>query len=232
MVISKSSAGLLFSYAILSLFHLLVEAQGWETLILITKPLLMLLLAAWFWRQRYPWQASWERWLFLGILFSCGGDSLLMLVSYGPRLADFFLFGLGSFLIAQLSYAYAFTRYPGARNGWVARHYWPALLLFLYLGLFLPVLWPGLGDGLKLPVTVYAIAIATMAASALNLGNVLPQAVFWPLLSGVLLFLLSDSLIAFNKFVAPVPAARFWIMLTYLTAQGLIVWSIGSKTSD
>jgi uncharacterized membrane protein YhhN len=223
---------LLPGYIVLSVAHLFIESQAWESLILITKPLLMLLLAAWFWRQRYPWQAGWEPWLLVGILFSCGGDSLLMLVSYGPQLPHFFLLGLGSFLLAQLAYAFAFSRYPAAAQGWVARHYWPALVVFAYLGILLPVLWPGLESGLKLPVTVYAVAIATMATAALNLGNVLPQSLFWPLFSGVVLFLLSDSLIAYDKFVAPVPAARFWIMLTYLTAQGLIVWSIGRKNVD
>ena len=223
---------LLLLYMLLSLAHLFIEHCRWEVGILMTKPLLMLVLAAWFWQQRYPWQYTWERWLFIGILFSCGGDSLLMLVGYGPRWPICFLLGLGSFLLAQLSYAYAFAHYPGAKAGWVRRYSWSVLPFILYLGVLLPVLWPGLEAGLRVPVTIYALAIVTMASSALNLGGVLPRKGFLLLFSGVLLFVLSDSLIAFNKFVAPISGARFWIMLTYLTAQGLIVGSLGQAKAS
>ena len=36
----------------------------------------------------------------------------------------------------------------------------------------------------------------------------------------------SDSLLAYDKFVSPLPAAHWWIMITYLAAQFLIVWGI------
>ncbi len=38
------------------------------------------------------------------------------------------------------------------------------------------------------------------------------------------LFVLSDSLIALNKFHSPVPYARELIMTTYYAGQGLIIW--------
>jgi len=40
---------------------------------------------------------------------------------------------------------------------------------------------------------------------------------------GSLLFLLSDSMIAFNKFNSDIPLAGFLIMITYVAAQYLIM---------
>jgi uncharacterized membrane protein YhhN len=40
---------------------------------------------------------------------------------------------------------------------------------------------------------------------------------------GAILFMISDSLIAINKFLEPLPQSGFWIMTTYIGAQFLIV---------
>jgi uncharacterized membrane protein YhhN len=45
-------------------------------------------------------------------------------------------------------------------------------------------------------------------------------------------FLLSDALLAINKFVAPIPMAGFWVMLTYITAQYLIVKGCSKDFAD
>jgi uncharacterized membrane protein YhhN len=77
-----------------------------------------------------------------------------------------------------------------------------------------------LGD-LKLPVTIYVGAISLMVLSALHFGNQQPGRLW--LVLGASCFMLSDALLAINKFAAPIPLAGFWIMLTYGTAQyGLV----------
>jgi uncharacterized membrane protein YhhN len=38
------------------------------------------------------------------------------------------------------------------------------------------------------------------------------------------MFVLSDSLIAIDRFVEPVPGARYWIMALYYGAQYLLTW--------
>ena len=73
------------------------------------------------------------------------------------------------------------------------------------------------------PVNLYAVVITAMALSAWNTKSKVDNTVFFSLLSGALLFMLSDSLIAINKFRVPLPAAGFWIMITYLAGQYLIV---------
>jgi hypothetical protein len=64
-----------------------------------------------------------------------------------------------------------------------------------------------------------------MAMSCLNLSGLLPATVFRPLFSGVLLFLLSDSILAADRFMSghvALPFPGLLIMATYLAAQYLI----------
>ena len=79
------------------------------------------------------------------------------------------------------------------------------------------LLIPNLGD-LKLPVMAYFIAIAAMGLLALQ--SSLPLR--WTVL-GALLFIISDSFIAINKFINPFPFESYWIMSTYYVAQFMLV---------
>jgi uncharacterized membrane protein YhhN len=84
------------------------------------------------------------------------------------------------------------------------------------------VLLPNMDAAMQLPVAVYALAITAMVGSVTNLQGLIDASIFRPLLAGVLLFLLSDTLIAVNKFLTPLPLAGLAIMATYLLAQYLI----------
>jgi uncharacterized membrane protein YhhN len=213
---------LLFLYALLSVLHLTVEELQIEWLILLTKPLLVSLLALWFWRVTMGSPSSFRKFLLLGLVFSVGGDTLLMFVEHGPQLEVFFLLGLGSFLIAQLCYAYALWSFPKVTDGIIFRKSWMVVLFLGYLGWILATLWAGIPAPMRLPVGVYATAIVVMAIAAANLYGRTTTNIFWGFFGGVLLFVLSDTLIALNKFGEPIAGARFAIMFTYLAAQFLI----------
>ncbi len=216
---------LLGLFALISLINLYAEASQTEWLILASKPLLLTCLSLWFYLDRRPIHNSFVRFVLLGLIFSIGGDTLLMLVENGPRMELFFLLGLGSFLIAQVCYAYGFTRYPGASGGDIRQRPLRALPFLLYLLGIVGSLWDGIPEGMKLPVAVYAAAIVTMAVAAFNLRGLMSREHFLGLMAGVLLFVLSDSLIAINKFGNPVPYARLLIMATYLAGQLLIAYN-------
>ena len=62
-----------------------------------------------------------------------------------------------------------------------------------------------------------------MAAHAIGRAAVLRQAAASGLAIGVCIFMLSDSVIAVNRFVAPVPWASLWILASYYAAQLLMV---------
>jgi uncharacterized membrane protein YhhN len=69
------------------------------------------------------------------------------------------------------------------------------------------------------PVCVYMAAIVTMAVLATNVG-VLAAAL------GAGAFLVSDTLLALNRFVRPIPRGSLGVHITYHLAQGLLVVSL------
>jgi uncharacterized membrane protein YhhN len=72
-------------------------------------------------------------------------------------------------------------------------------------------------------VFVYTATIRLMAIFALNRKDRTPEASFYPIFVGALLFIMSDSLLALNKFLVPIPYAGVIVMSTYVAAQYLIV---------
>lgn len=143
--------------------------------------------------------------LLFALIFSGCGDLLLAI--------DEFIFGVAAFLIAQLSYGFLFSRSWG-----VGVRRWPmSLLLVVYMFFMAWLLKPKLGE-LQIPVMVYLLAIATMGLLAIQ--SRLPMR--WAVL-GAVLFIVSDSFIAINKFVYAIPFETYWIMSTYYAAQFMLV---------
>jgi uncharacterized membrane protein YhhN len=147
--------------------------------------------------------------LLFALFFSGCGDLLLAF--------DEFIFGVAAFLIAQLSYAVLFRQYW---KGLYQR--WP--LSFVLLICIIVMLWlllPKLGN-LQLPVLAYLVAISAMGLLAVQSSLSMRWAVL-----GALIFIISDSLIAINKFVYPLPFEGFLIMSTYYAAQFMLITSLG-----
>ncbi|MCF8169034.1 MAG: lysoplasmalogenase, partial [Rhodoferax sp.] len=151
--------------------------------------------------------------LILALCFSLVGDVFLMLPG------NYFIPGLASFLVAHIFYIALFhqghTWFPSRR----------ALVAVFAVGLvMLGVVWPGLADPvLKIAVTAYVAIISLMASQAIGRATVLAHASARWVAVGACIFMLSDSLIAINKFVSPLPLASLWILWTYYTAQMLMV---------
>ena len=147
------------------------------------------------------------------LLASLVGDVLLM------QSDAYFIPGLVAFLVAHGFYIALFLqdspRFPSGR----------ALLGTLGVGAAMLVwLWGGLTDpSLKIAVPVYVGVIALMAAQAIGRATVLRDARAWGVAVGALVFMLSDALIAVNRFVLPLPLAPLWILSSYYLAQCLIV---------
>jgi len=145
--------------------------------------------------------------LALGLTLSTAGDVLLDL---DPNL---FVFGLGAFLLAHLAYVSLFVRnrarpfHPGVPR-------LAAVLLVLACAAALSV-WivPSVG-GLAVPVVLYICALTAMVSTAILAGFEKP----WVAL-GAVLFLISDSLLAIDKFKAPVPVRDVLVWVTYYFGQ-------------
>lgn len=149
-----------------------------------------------------------------GILFSLGGDIFLML----PR--DAFLWGLVSFLVAHLFFIGAYA----ARGGWQGN--WLLLALFLlYVAALLSLLLPHVG-AMRAPVILYALVLMTMGWQATALWATMRDVASALAMAGALLFLASDSMLALDRFRAPIPQRDLLIMSTYYGALLLIAWSV------
>jgi uncharacterized membrane protein YhhN len=165
-------------------------------------------LALFFWLRAAP-EGPYRRWIGLGLLFSVAGDLIL------DWPADLFVFGLGAFLLAHLCYLVAYCS--------DSRRFAPlALLAALLAGgsMFALLASQPLG-ALLIPVGLYALTISAMLWRALaRLGDDnIQRNSAWLAAAGAALFVVSDSLIGINRFVAPFDEARYAIMITYWLGQ-------------
>lgn len=145
-----------------------------------------------------------------GLIFSTIGDVFLV------KDKQFFVQGLISFLIGHICYIVAFWTAPNLPSG---------LIYLAYIGFFLTILWKHLGK-LKIPVIIYSLAIAIMSWMALSRTMENHNHQTFHAFLGSLMFVASDSLLAYNKFKSPIPLAPIWILSTYFLAQWFIALSV------
>jgi len=153
------------------------------------------------------------------LIFSWLGDVFLMLDD--PK-GVFFIAGLSCFLITHIFYIIYFL---GIRSATVSLLKKQPLLLLLVCGYGITLIWflfPQLGS-LLIPVTVYALVICTMLLCSLQVYFKVNKPANDMFVFGAMLFVLSDSLLAINKFLEPLPYSGISIMLTYCAAQYFIV---------
>lgn len=189
------------------------SAEGWTTLHQVFKPLAMVLAilfvaarAGWL-RERRPFDLL----LIAALLLCLAGDVFLMLPGQ-------FIPGLVSFLLAHLCYLALFQR--GQR--WFASGTALAGTLAA-AGVMYAILFPHLAPVLKVAVAAYALVIALMAAQAIGRATVLRDPASVGVAVGAVFFMLSDALLAINRFAQPLPMAQLLVLGTYYVAQVLIV---------
>jgi len=187
-----------------------------EALRYITKPLLMPLLIVFFIFQTKDIASSLKKWVVLALLFSWGGDVLLMFESMN---GNFFIFGLVAFLIAHVFYILFYENV--IRKEGLNKNYWWFLPVIIYYIALIYILSPNLGD-MKLPVHIYGIVISYMLIQALQTGRIKNLSAATLMIAGAVLFITSDSILAINKFYESFEYAGIAIMLTYGIAQLLI----------
>jgi alkenylglycerophosphocholine/alkenylglycerophosphoethanolamine hydrolase len=157
------------------------------------------------------------RWIGIGLLCSSVGDVLLELDNLNPT-AGLFIPGLLAFLAAHVVYIVAFYQ-SHLDYKHVSAIAVPVAAFYLSIN---AVLLRKMERGLILPVLIYGLAISTMALlgtlrsfSDKSCGRVSRYCC----LIGSLVFVLSDSILAINKFAFPIQDAHFYIMVTYYFAQ-------------
>lgn len=151
--------------------------------------------------------------LLMGALaLSLAGDAFLMFPGY-------FIPGLVAFLLAHLAYIALFRHglpwFPSRRALAATVGIGVAMYAFLWQG--------GLPAGLRAPVAAYVLVIALMAAQAIGRATLLRDGASFAVALGAGFFMLSDTLLAINRFVSPLPMSQVWVLGTYYAAQVLIV---------
>lgn len=219
---SKQKA-LIIIYFLLAIAEIIGTYNNFLPLIFATKPLLMVTLFVWFFSQTKQFAGNkFRKYLLFSIVFSFGGDTFLMFLPFDEI---FFLLGLGSFLIGQLFYVFAFSYSIKNSSGNFNKPVGIGLLV-VFLGYYVVLmysLFPHLKDFL-VPVFVYGVAVCAMGLTAgWRLNKVSPNS-FKLVFVGAMLFVLSDTIIAVNQFLYK---GAFWnaqvlIMITYVLAQYFI----------
>jgi len=195
--------------------HLAAYYAGQRVIAGALKALPILVLAATVYGAAGHGGASYGRIVALGLVLSAVGDVSLVFSSG-------FLVGLSAFFLAHLCYITAFA--DGAVLTPVAAGTAAGLAGFALA--MLRYLWPHVRRRLRVPVTTYIGALTVMAwcaiarATAPGAGTVEAAAAI-----GATSFLLSDSVLAVNRFARPFAGAHAVVMVTYYAAQMLIARS-------
>jgi uncharacterized membrane protein YhhN len=196
------------AFFILLAIEIYFSTSHQNSLVKITKPLLMPMLML----MAYQLNIK-EKYLYIALFFSLLGDVFLM---FGGEL--YFMLGLGAFLLAHVFYILLFKD----------QFKFNLMSIFPFVGATLSYFMfikSGIDPNLLIPVSVYCLVITLMGIFAAGRKTI--NSSYNLVLMGSILFIISDSLIAYNKFYATLPASSFWVMSTYGLAQFLIVlgWS-------
>ena len=155
------------------------------------------------------------------LLFSFSGDMLLLKDN-----SLYFMLGIADFLIAHIFYIILFCRIQPATKINNRFSLISGVVIACYVATLDFLFWPDtIQQKLTIPVIMYSIVLGAMLFTALNVINkkgVLKKIIL-SLVCGAGLFVVSDSIIAFNKFYLSVPLNGFYVMGTYCLAQFLIV---------
>jgi uncharacterized membrane protein YhhN len=161
-------------------------------------------------------------WYVSALFFSFWGDVLLLFKN------QFFVYGLASFLLAHIMYikiTASFIKKVSLQKVVLA-----SLPFVVFLFSFLYLIIDNLEE-MNIPVIFYGVVISSFGAlSFLNYMQEKNTANLW-LFLGSIIFIISDSLIALNKFYEPKEFYAISIMLTYIVAQYLICRAIITKTA-
>lgn len=203
-----------------SCFYLAITALNQEELARYLKPFLLpILLVAVYLTDKFKTKLL----LLTALTFSWIGDIVLLFANKGEI---YFIVGLVAFLISHVFYIVLFSKQTISTSISNKISFGAGIgLILLYFFGMINTLGPKLGP-LTVPVIVYAIVISTMLYFALKGSYQWKTIPYQSVLIGAILFIASDSILAFNKFYQPIQHCSFFIMITYLAAQYGIVWGI------
>jgi uncharacterized membrane protein YhhN len=207
----------LIIFTLFSLAHLASEAVSFRAGRYITKPVLMPVLAVYYITSTAQMNPV------LVAAIACGwlGDIFLMIPD-PQKTRRYFKPGLVAFLLGHILYIAVFASYLPCASI-VPAWGWSFLAVYAAAGAAgCRLIAPRAGKMLP-AIIVYIIIIVLMGASTvLPLGSVnIAGAV--TVMAGAFIFMISDTINAYNRFVREIPCERLYTMGSYLGGQFLLV---------
>jgi uncharacterized membrane protein YhhN len=224
------STRIVLLYFLIAIIEITGDFTNNLILVYAFKPLLMPVLIIWV-LQVTAKSTPLRGLMIASLIGSFFGDTFLMFLPYNE---NFFLVGLGSFLIAQIIYAIIFFKQiKASKSIGDNRLYVLWLIVFVaFYYMLMNYLWPNLGEFL-VPVLVYGSTICVMGLMAAYRYNKVNMTSFLLVLIGAVTFIFSDTIIAINQFIykGHMPFAQVSIMVLYVLAQYLIVkgWLLSAE---
>lgn len=193
--------------------------KKWNRLEYIAKPAVMVILFIWLWTT--TGLTSVPLWFGIGILLSLTGDIMLMI-----SLDRLFLAGLVAFLLAHIAYLIGFNIPIPEISSW-------GIFLAIIIGLggsrvmrriIAPLALKGQAR-MRMPVIIYSVVISLMLLSAMmKMTDIIWNTQAAVLVSiGAFFFYLSDIILAWNKFVAPIQYGRIYNIGAYHLGQIMLI---------
>ena len=214
----KISSTLVIFFTI-SIGHLAAIALELPLFAEVTKPMLMIALLVHF-NKSVP-KTALNKFVNAALILSAIGDTLLIFNDENPL---FFMLGLGSFLLAHLVYIFLNLNLIDSEDRKLKFHWRD--ILFAGFGLFMfRLLRPNLGE-MMIPTLIYTVVICMMGITASKRIGKTSKRSFQLIMIGAITFMISDSLLAIDKFYVAIDHADLLIMFTYITAQFLIISGI------
>ncbi len=216
MLIIKKLGYLVFG--IFAVADITLIAVGEERFRFLTKPfllpVLLLIILVQSAGQKHPIA---KKLVFIALVAGTVGDILLMKSDINP---NYFTFGLAAFLVMQLFYTLYFFRMQGLKKEFVIINLFIALLITGFSFVLVGSLWNYLGK-LQWPVALYAFFISLMLFAATNVyhskrAQKLALQFFIP---GAAFLVVSDSILAVNKFYLKDDLFNISVMVTYILGQ-------------
>jgi uncharacterized membrane protein YhhN len=184
----------------------------------IAKALIIPALGILFVVNLNPFSSRLHMLMLAGLLFSWAGDITL---EFTRANENFFIIGLVCFLLAHIMYLVVFFKTPG-KNTILNKRTYLLLPVLIYGIALVSYLFKDLA-AMRVPVILYAAVILSMLTGAINRKDKVNGVSFYMVLTGAILFVISDSAIAVDKFGHHFGSSGIVIMSTYFVAQYLIV---------
>ena len=195
-----------------------------ETLHYLAKPLIVLSLLTFLIKQGQHIKKQIKSLMIFALVFSIIGDIALLFDGIQPL---YFITGLGAFLFAHVMYVLVFLKQRDSKRKPISF----ILLMLVYAVFLFYLLKEGLGD-LLIPVIVYMIVILSMSTSAFLRQKTNNTISFNWVLIGAILFMISDSILALDKFYQSFTLSSLLIMITYALAQYCILIGILKHSTE